>query len=291
MSRDTSTENMLADESNRYDWMRPLNELRGYIKARHFDPSARCWLGRTVNEGRGTIKVQPNAYSPAFTKELLGIMLTIQRNEHLHAYRKGIEPRFHLLSLEQVIAVDILWARYGYQQPFTAVRMYRDVEENGHSVAIPDYSALPGFTAADVKFVAEMPFCDRHYNALFSGLRNVSAAAAGCEELKTLSDGTYAYQATNEGDSFDVDHEGAWLFYEFDLDYALQRVSLTDAPADAMFYLMGLGTVQMYKGGYAEWDRMVRMSNQIHRLQLQPILHDPQALCARLRAEAQLDLF
>lgn len=291
VARDKSAENMLADEQGRFDWMRPLNELRNYIQKRHFDPTARCWLGRTIHEERGTIKIQPNAYSPEFCKELLGIALTIQRDERLAAWRKGYKPRFTLLDLQQVLAIDMLWARYGYQKPFTAVRLYREIEEHGKSVRIPDYSQLPDYTAADVKFSAEVPFCDRHYNATFSGLRDVNAAAADCEPLKTLKDGTYALQSTNEGDCFDIDEEGAELFYEFDLDYALERVTLDDAPADAVLYLMGLGTIQLYKGGYSEWDRMIRMSNQIHRHQIQPVLHDPHALIERLRKTAQLDLF
>ncbi|WP_417546473.1 phosphoadenosine phosphosulfate reductase family protein [Marinobacter sp.] len=291
VSRDKSAENMLADEQGRFNWMRPLNELRNYIQKRHFDPSARCWLGRSINEERGTIKIQPNAYSPSFCKELLGIALTIQRDERIKAWRQGVKPRFTLLTLQQVIAIDMLWARYGYQQPFTAVRLYRDIEERGKSVRIPDYSKLPDYTANDVKFSAEVPFCDRHYNALFNGLRNIDAATADCEPLKTLRDGTYALQSTNEGDCFDIDEEGAELFYEFELDYALERVTLADAPADAVLHLMGLGTIQLYKGGYSDWDRMLRMSNQIHRHQIQPFLHDPHALIERLRSTAQLDLF
>lgn len=298
VSRDVTAENMLADEQKRFDWMRVLTEIREYIQKRHFDPSARCWLGRTIDEERGTIKIQPNSYSPAFTYELLGIMLTAQRDEERIARRLGIEPRFTLLTLQQIIAIDCLWARYGYQKPFSAVRLYRDIEERGHSVRIPDTSDLPVFTAEDVKFSAEAPFCDRDYNAMFSGLRDVNAAAAGCEEVKVMRNGTMLLQATNEGDCFDIDEEGAWMFYGLDLDYALKRVTLDDAPADAFFYLLGLGTIQFYKGGHSEWDRMLRMSQQIHRSQLQPILHDPQALLERLGGtmlkkpdEVQLGLF
>lgn len=286
VSRDASAENMIASEDGRFGWMKPLNDLRNYIMARHFDPSARCWLGRSVNEENGTVKIQPNAYSPEFTKELLGIVLTMQRNENIQAAKLGVEPRFHLLSLQQVIAIDMLWARYGYQKPFTAMRMLQDIEDRGVSYSIPSLDGIPAFTAKDVTFTAEVPFCDESYNAMFSGLRNLDHAVADAETLKVMNNGVYMTQA-NEGDCFDIDEEGAWLFYEFELEHALERVSINDAPADAVHYLLGLGTVQLFKGGAAEWDRMLRMSNQIHRHELQPILHDPMALLHKLGGKVE----
>ncbi|EPZ4797466.1 hypothetical protein ACXNZO_006633 [Pseudomonas aeruginosa] len=56
---------------------------------------------------------------------------------------------------------------------------------------------------------------------------------------------------------------------------------------------MGLGTIAIYKGDHGDWDRMMRMSNQIFRSDLQPILHDRAALIARLGGNSlgQIDLF
>ncbi|EPS4556946.1 hypothetical protein ACVEVT_006651, partial [Pseudomonas aeruginosa] len=122
---------MIAKEGGEYDWLKPLNDLRNYIKARHFDPSARCWLARTVDKETGTIKIAPNSYSPAFTKELLGIMLTIQLDEFDAAEQAGIKPRFTLLDIQQLLAVEALWGRYGYQKPFTAMRVFLEVYEQG----------------------------------------------------------------------------------------------------------------------------------------------------------------
>ncbi|MNG24141.1 hypothetical protein D3C84_1088320 [compost metagenome] len=72
------------------------------------------------------------------------------------------------------------------------------------------------------------------------------------------------------------------MLVEFELDYALRRVSIDDSPSAAVHYLLGLGTLALYKGSHSEWDRMLRMSSQIYRSGLQPILHDPQALIAKL---------
>ncbi|WP_425912885.1 hypothetical protein [Pseudomonas sp. GWSMS-1] len=181
MSRDSSAENMIAKEGGEYSWLKPLNDLRNYIRARHFDPS-RCWLSRTVNEQTGEIKIAPNSYSPEFTRELLGILLTIQLDEVDEAARLGIEPRFQVLSLQQLIAIDCLWQRYGYQKPFTAMRIFLEVFEQGIRYEIPDIAALPVFTEADIRFPETfLPFADEFYQDMFNGLRSIEAAAASAE--------------------------------------------------------------------------------------------------------------
>lgn len=86
--------------------------------AKHFDPSARCWLARTVNEETGTIKIVPNSYSPQHCLDLLRIMLTVQIREEIESGRLGIAPRFTILDERQIIAIDFISARYGYQNSF-----------------------------------------------------------------------------------------------------------------------------------------------------------------------------
>ncbi|KZN20473.1 hypothetical protein A1D17_02720 [Pseudomonas fluorescens] len=281
VSRDKSAENMIDSEDGKFEWMRPLNDFRNYLAARHFDPSARCWLGRTVNAETGNLSIMPNSYSPTFTKELLGILLTMQVEEEIAASRLGIAPRFTVLTLRQVIAIELLWARYSYQKPFTAVRMYRAVYERGARYRVPDLAAIPKFTEKDIAFRAEVPFCDEDYDNPFNGLRNIEWAAADCEET-TLTRSGKLVTRVNTGSEFDIDEEGAELFYEFDLEHALNRITLNDSPASVAHYLIGLGTVQLYKGTESEWDRMLKVSNQVHRLQLQSILHDPHAIIAKL---------
>lgn len=281
VSRDKSAENMITAEDGKFDWMRPLNDFRNYLAARHFDPSARCWLGRTVNTDTGTISIMPNSYSPEFTKNLLGMLLTIQVEEYIAASRLKVAPRFEVISLRQVLATDLLWGRYGYQPPFTAVRMYRDVFEKGKRYPIPSLDSLPKFTQKDIAFRAEVPFCDGEYDAPFNGLRNVEWAVADCEDTTLTRAGNLVTRVTT-GSEFDVDEEGAELFYEFDLEHALSRIGLDGSPAAVVHYLIGLGTVQLYKGTESKWDRMLKVSSQLFRHGLQPLLHDPHALVARL---------
>lgn len=293
VSRDSSAESMIAKEGGEYDWLKPLNDLRNYIKARHFDPSARCWLARKVDMETGTVKIAPNAYSPAFTKELLGIMLTIQLDEFEAAQKAGIKPRFTLLDIQQLLAVEALWGRYGYQKPFTAMRVFLEVYEQGVRYEVPDISALPKYTEADLRYPeVEVPFCDDQYQGMFNGLRSISHAAADAEFLTTTRNGMVVMDVVTSN-GFEIDREGAELFVDLELDNALSRVTLDQSPTAGLHYLMGLGTIAIYKGDHGDWDRMMRMSNQIFRSDLQPILHDRAALIARLGGGSlgQIDLF
>jgi len=289
VSRDTSTESLIATEGNQFAWLKPLNDLRAYLIKRHFDPSARAWLARDVDED-GYIQIVPNAYSPQFTKELLGIVLSIQADEQIAARKLGIKPRFKLLTLKQIMAIELAWGRYGYQQPWEALRTYLAVYREGKRFRIPDLDSMPTFTEKDVSFRARVPFADGQFNGMFSGLRNVEWAAADCEDLTVTRSGQYMTRV-EIGNEYDIDDEGLANFMEFDLDYALNRIQLNDAPSGAVHYLLGLGTVQLFKGSHSDWDRMLRISNQLFRHGLQPILHDPHAIIAHLNAKrAELGL-
>lgn len=285
VSRDTSAESLIATEGGRYDWMKPLNALRAFMIRMHFNPAGRAWLARDVGSD-GWISITPNAYSPDYTRQLLGIMLSIQADEEAEARRLKIEPRFQLLSLKQVMAIELNWGRYGYQPAWTAMRIYRSVYERGERFTIPPLDSLPECTEADVAFRGRVPFADGQYNGLYSGLRDVSAGAADCETLTLTRDGVYVTEV-QVGNEYDIDDEGLELFMAFEFDRVLDSERLNTTPSAAIHYLLGLGTVQLYKGSHSDWDRMLRVSNQLTRHELQPVLHDPHAILERLGAKLE----
>lgn len=283
VSRDESAENMLKAEDGSFAWTKPLNDLRNFIRAHHFNPQTRNWLGRSVNVERGTVTIAPNSYSPSMCMAILKMVLTIQAREFNSAWSEGREPRFVLLTIQQIIGIDVLWGRYGYHRPFEAIRQWIEIMEKGKRYRIPSVEDVPTFTERDVSFRGEAPFGDEHFHGTFSGLRNIEHAAADCESIKVMSDGTYVTDA-NVGDIFEVDEEGAELFWSFERDNALERITLNDAPAAVVHYFLGLGTVTLFKGGHGEVDRMLRMSNQIYRSGLRDYLHDPKKLMQILGA-------
>jgi hypothetical protein len=284
ISKDTSADNIISTEGGVYEWMAPLRDLRAFMVAKHFDPSARCWLARTVNEETGTIKIVPNSYSPQHCLDLLRVMLTIQIREEIDAGRQGIAPRFTILDERQIIAIDFISARYGYQNSFSALRAYKDIYEGGMRYEIPSLDSIPKFTEKDVAFRAEAPFADVEYHSAWRGFRNLAHAMVDWEATTTLADGTIVQNA-NVGDEFEIDEEGAAYFMGFDLDYALGRISPLDNPMLVVDYFVGLGTATLYKGGLGEWNRMAKMSNQIHIHGIKDVLHDPHALLKALQSK------
>ncbi|HDS1721758.1 phosphoadenosine phosphosulfate reductase family protein [Pseudomonas putida] len=287
VTRDTSAESLIGAESGEYAWMKPLNDLRSFMIKMHFNPSARAWLARDVGKD-GWVTVTPNAYSPAYTRELLGIVLSIQADEQIEARRLGIAPRFKLLSLKQIMAIELNWGRYGYQPAWTAMKLYRSIYREGMRFQIPDLDSMAVYTEKDVAFRGRAPFADGQYDGMFSGLRNVDAAAADCEDLTVTGDGKYVTNV-QVGNEYDIDDEGLALFMEFEFDRALDSPRLNDTPNAAIHYLLGLGTVQLFKGSHSDWDRMLRMSTQLTRWGLQPMLHDPHAIIAHLNAQFGLE--
>lgn len=280
VSTDTSANSLLAHEDGKYEWMRPLVELREFMKRMHFNPKARAWVARDVSED-GYIQIIPNAYSPTYTKALLQAILSIQAREETEARKLGIAPRFELLTLKQVMAIELNWGRYGYQKPWTAMRIWNDVYRHGKRYKLPDVESIPVYTEKDVSFRARIPFADGQYNSPYSGLRNIDAEMANAEDLMVARDGRLLTRCET-GDEYDIDEEGLELFMEFELDRVLTAERLNDAPSAAVHYLLGLGTVQLYKGSQSDWDRMLRVSNQLHRHNLLEVLHDPQAIIARV---------
>jgi hypothetical protein len=86
---------------------------------------------------------------------------------------------------------------------------------------------------------------------------------------------------------FGIDEEGLELFMQFELDYALSRFDYQNSnpyPSAAVHYLLSVGLVHLSKGAHSELDRILRVNNQMWRHGLLPILNDPHAIIAKLKA-------
>lgn len=275
---DKSMANMLNEPGLSY--MRPLNDFREYIKRNHYRMDKRNWLARTVNKD-GTINLAPNSYSPEFCLELLRYALTIDMEEREAAWELGIEPRFQLLTVEDLIFLDCMWSRYGYQHGFMACYTARQVERGArwHIPKADPNEVYP--TRMPKERRMSVPFCDSQFGHFTGGKFDIEAAMAGIDP----------FQLDTE-DEITVDPEGAMLFWEFELDRVLEMYGPADkdgtfsidewAPATALNYFLRLGTVMLAKGARTRLDEMLQMSNQIHRHGLRPYLHNPAALIKRL---------
>ncbi|ALN21932.1 MULTISPECIES: adenine nucleotide alpha hydrolase family protein [Ectopseudomonas] len=282
VASDRSMENMLAEETGKHAWMKPLNDFRNYLKARHYDPKGRNWIARSFNEETGRIKIAANAYSPDLCLELLRYALTIDADEAHRAHRAGEEPRFQLLGMKEILTIDLYWGRYAYQRPFTALNEYREIFERGMRYYMPEQYQEFSADDLDMRREVEVPFVDEHFHGFYEGLRSASSAAANAESV--INKGGIYYTHVNETNEFDIDAESVALFYEFELDRALEYYGPHSdvAPSEVVHYLARFGVVSFKKGGHSSWDNMLRIGNQLHRHGLREILNDPDALIARL---------
>lgn len=281
VASDKSMENMLAQEDGKYAYMTPLNQFRNYVQANHYNPRARNWLARTVNPETGGIRISPNAHSPAYCLELLRYALTIDVVEAEWAMANRKAPRFQLLGIKEVLAIDLMWGRYSYQRPFTALAEFKAIFEEGKRYPLPVEYQVFQRADLDVSTSVEVPFADEQFNGIFEGLRSVSDEFS-CQTIVSKN-GVY-YTNVNEANEYDLDEQAVGDFFEFELDRALEYYGPhSDVyPSQAVHYLLRFGVVSIKKGGQSEWDRMLRLGNQLHRLGLEGILHDPQALIAKL---------
>lgn len=277
-AEDKSMQNMLEEDGNQF--MRGLNDLRNYIGYYHDHPKARNWLARTVNDD-GTITIGAGAYSPQFCKELLRYALTLDAIEREEAQSLGIEPRFQTLRPEDVIAISLLHARYGYAEPLMACKEWHEIHHLGKRYPVPDLP--PGSRPTLPKFSpVKVQLRDDDFGQMFQGLRDVWLATIDHEPL--VEKKGQAYYAVNTGEEFSVDAEAASLYLEYDMGLSedLAKVRSDSPPADAFFILSRKGMITFHKGSHSTQDAMLRLSNAIHRNGLREILNDPLALLERL---------
>lgn len=144
VQNDLSMENMVADT---HPHLAPLLAIRQFIIDNHWDPDNRRWLSRDPDQ-YGNLKIEPNAYSPAFCRDLLRFILSAQADEEERAEREGTVPAFEIFDERKLIAVQSLWARYGYHEPWAALRDWHHIYENKANRYYPSACDAPADRAS-----------------------------------------------------------------------------------------------------------------------------------------------
>ncbi|WP_281645543.1 phosphoadenosine phosphosulfate reductase family protein [Parendozoicomonas sp. Alg238-R29] len=276
---DKSMNNMLTHEDTREKnaYMQPLANFRTALKAWHYDPARRNWLARTLNSD-GSVNIKPNAYSPEFCEQLMMWALSIDADEYMAT---NGSPRFTLLRLVDVLAIDVLWNRYGYQQGLHACYLWLKVNRDGERWYPPEEPDV--FPSRPFPPEVSVPYADREFDGIFSGFRDLSMMAAGYDEMPYQSSKGDSFMACNTGDEFSIDERAAEEFFGFEVEWAVERFhDFCINPTSAYRYLMRLGVVQIKKGDHAEQERMLRMANQIWRSGLRDCLNNPHEIVRRL---------
>ncbi|MBY0465988.1 MAG: hypothetical protein K2W33_13710, partial [Burkholderiales bacterium] len=262
---DKSMENMLT--LPRYSYMQGLNDLRNFLANTRWDMDRRSWIGRTINNGWAT--VSPDTYSPLMMEELMRYCLTIDMREQEASRALGIQPRFKLISIDQLFAIDAMWSLQAFHKPFHALSIYKDVVVDGNRYDVPSLAttARPEVLPKN-RYLWVGEDWDQGEERQYTGLRSVLSEMAagdfggGCMGNKPLKDGTEVLDL-NIASMFDIDVESAYMVLDFELDELLREYhdAPTCCPTEGYMYYARLGLMTIKSGQEREVDMMLRRSH------------------------------
>jgi 3'-phosphoadenosine 5'-phosphosulfate sulfotransferase (PAPS reductase)/FAD synthetase len=279
---DHSLHQMIESDPVQHGWMKPLADFRDYLAYSQYDWSRRNFVGRTIENGY--IEIGADTYSPDMLADLLRMALSVQA-----------ETGVPVVSEAQLIAIDARWSAYAIAPPFTALAIWKQVED-GHRWLPPKITPVPktpvpklGKILVGGDWNDDVPSQNSPTGLRHTGMELFSeTCGAG---LRTLNNGR---RVLNIEDQFsEVDDEAAYLFLEFEAQRMLRQYARWDGYwtigylTYASFGMLGPG-----KGGSRRVDEILRRSawRQRHGLHGQ---QDPKRLRQKLsvRYLQQADLF
>lgn len=269
VGRDKSLEAMIEADP-KYAYLRGLNRLQRFLVDSQYDWERRNWLGRTIDKD-GFIAIEPDTYSPQMTRDLLRYALTLDLDEREASARFGLAPRFELVSLRQLIAIDAIWSLQGYhERPFEAVKIWLEVNQEGKRAYPPQLDTggprRPKPARRHLFVGAEWDEPEGRFLHEYTGLRDVVAELTsedgGCAGLRSLKDGRIV-MSMRESEMFEVDEEGAQLFMMFEAERVIKEYHAAHRPnpASAYYYYVRLGVIATNSRHIGVIDGMLRRTN------------------------------
>ncbi|SPS02723.1 phosphoadenosine phosphosulfate sulfotransferase [Cupriavidus taiwanensis] len=285
MAEDKSLANMV-EYDGRYAYAAGLQRLNRFIRHTRFDWHRRHWVGRTIR--RGFIKIQPDTYHPAMVRALVRYMLQLDYDEQCRAERAGERPKFELLPLDLLIAVDALQSLNGLARPFAAWADWRDIRMRGIRYEIPNLPLVSQTAVPEARFLyVGEEWDDTAAASEWTGLRDpylesFTADSACGPTLQVTGDGR-ALWALPTAQQFSVDPESAFLISEFELDRLLETHDAGVAPGQVTAgyrWYAQYGCLTLSHAQRAEHDEIARRTAYKDRLGL-TLEYDIEALRTR----------
>ena len=155
---DSSLANLAQDEDRAY--LRPLVQLRRFLMNIRWDFNRRYWVSRNPNSAAGDTRIMPHCFNLDTCELLMRCLLTIDRREQARAARvrsqlaAGVientarnrelaEVQFRNLTLDKVVAVDMIWSTDAFARPFHALKIYDEVWNRGIETEVPEVAETP----------------------------------------------------------------------------------------------------------------------------------------------------
>lgn len=275
VSKDESLQQLIASDEARYGYLRGLGQLRDFIANTQYDWSRRSMMARTI-DADGFITIQPDVYSPQMLEDLLRYALTLDVVERREASKLGIRPRFRIIDMEHIFAIDAQWSLYGTHKPFHALKIYLEVTTEGKLSFPPLVSAperVPPQKLGHL-FVGEqwsediMSGDPRRDRMLSRGIRNpvheMFSETCGAP-TKFANDGE-VLTGWETSDQFEVDLEGAEDFIGMMADdyIAEHHNDQADRTIAVQTYL-SLGFVLPAHASLSRWQRIAERTQWLQR--------------------------
>ncbi len=269
---DHSATQMMASNPERNGWLKPLNDLRNFISHTQYDWTRRHYVMRTIDKD-GFITIGPDTYSPAMLQELLRYALSAQ-----------VVTGHQIISIRQLVAIDARWSIYAMCPPFTALKIFREVEA-GQITLAPDVPRSPKTPVPRIgKIYVGESWAEAIGRDTLAGLRDIGAEMfhETCGPgLRQIKDGSLVIDMEG-GLEFDVDEQGAHDFLEFIADDKIRNYCRPDCVDWTWGYKTYLqyGTLNVPKGRSSMTHEILqrsqwRQANSLHGQQ------DPAELAKR----------
>ena len=277
---DHSMQNLLTNNP----YLKPLNLIRNYLYYHRNNPAKRVWVARTFKEVDGNVlgKLGPNSYTAEHCNTLFKYYLSAQFNEIDEAEKLGIEPRFTVLELDQIIAIGLNQERYGLASGWEVVALayalleypeLRELPEDIHQSELDRYLSIKpseilkqhGLDTDEIILNDELT---QQYFSDFTGTRDVLEAVVDIENLHydTSSDRHVRAVDTNDQGEFSIDTESEpWMLEQELLHHSREFLAARRRghSYQSLFHVLTrLGILTFNnKGAAASWDKMNRIGN------------------------------
>lgn len=225
VSDDKSMAAMVEDD--RFSYMAGLGRLRNYLAATQNDWSKRHWVGRPIEDG--FIRIGPYTYSGREALAIARYCMTLDAMEAERAREMGVEPRFEIISFEQMVAIDCLWSMEALQPAFTAVKEWVEIRERGtHRYKVPEVVSQPARPMPSYRFLHVGAEWDQTPDAQWAGLEDCltksmkDLGGQGCMGTVDLSSGRQVMDVET-APSLEVNLESAVLAVDFEFDHMMSK--------------------------------------------------------------------
>ena len=270
IGRDKSLEAMIESDP-RYHYILGLNRLQRFLVNTRWDSSRRNWMGRSV-DADGYMTIAPDVYSPDMLRDLLRYALTIDMEEIEVARATGQRPRFQLISLKMLLAIDAQWSLYGYHPPFEALRVYHDIVECGTRYPVPEVAEHERAPMPPKRRLhVGTPWQDRED---LHGYRDIlQEIATGSESLcmgtRQLSNG-HQVMDVETSPAFDFDDTGVADFFGLEYDAIIEDLERGHdfGPCGAYLYYSRMGTLSLSPQAISTVDKIMRRTQWLHAKEL-----------------------